>query len=423
MCMRKVTVKEFMALTDMLVCATQKRFLAPIVKGATPAESLAIYTNTNEYRVDKRGERIIDQNPFAPVYCPGMLESMELGLTDQATVLWVRLLQNFNNDVKNDRTKLSTEITGEMMSEMKTDWEFVQMRGVEITMPRKGATHWLVRQPLDGADELCWDALERDAAAMWVTEKNLYFVILAGYRNIIYDLQEEHIDSINKKKFFEANATEYRDYCQAEIDRPIYEERARKDILPELILKAWDVATTYSQVCQGVSPQCFGGTMPPELVFDEANEDFIYGGEPERLTVRTLEKFTELLKQLQQQVNEFTARSRRAEGFRELLRDVNKAITIEDFYGVLNQTAVPSRFGKTVKVELTEAEAVITVMKGDAVKIQTVFGYTDMGSASNFNAMLERLGLKERERDYDDFYEKKGAKRIIHDFLLSFAKA
>lgn len=422
MCMKKVTVNEFVALVGLPACATQKRFLVPIAKGATPAESLAIYTNTNEYRMDKSGTRIIDPNPFEPVRCKGMLESMELGLTESATALWVKLLQNFESTVKNDRNGKAAEVSGEMASEMiRTRWKFVQMRGVELTMPRKGATHWLVRQPLEGADELCWDALERDACGMWVTEKYLYFVIPVGYRNIIYDLQEENANGIDRGRFFEANAAGYREYCQAEMDRPIYEERVRKDILPELTLKARDVATTYTQLLQDVSPQCFGDTMPLELSFDEDNEDFIYGGEPERLTVRTMEKFTELLKLLQQQVNEFMTRSRRAEGFRELLRDVDKPITIEDYYGVLDQTA-SSCFNKTIKVELRETDAVITVFRGNSIKEQSIFGYTTPTGASDFNAKLEKLGLKEKETDYD-LYEEKGAKHIIRNLLFGLAKA
>lgn len=429
MCTRMINADESTRMIGRPACPTHKRILVPIAQGETPEVSLAVYVGTNKFRVDRRGEKVIERNPLAPIPCSQhgqaeMLASTGLGLSETATILWVKLLSNFVERKVTSDTKMK-EVDGAVMTEMQTSrWPMTKMMGVEIALPCKTkmeSTHWLIQQPLADAEGLNWNALKSDALGIWQTESNVYFIVPVGYQDVLFDELDE--PELNKIDFFESNAVMFREACQKELDNLSDEEKQRKEILPELALKAWDVATEYTKLLQGVSPQCFGGTMPAELQFDEANEDFIYGGESERLTVRALARFEDLLKLLQQQVTEFKTQSQRAEGFRELLRELNKTITIKDYYGVLNQVAEPSRFGKTVEVELLETQAVVTVLKGDHIKTQASFGYTESGGASGFNVMLERLGLKEKDHyyDYDDIFDK--PKRSLQEIFLGFVSA
>ena len=424
MCMKRITANEGTKFLGRPACATRERLLVPIVKGETPETSLAIYT-PNEFRVDRKGKRIIDRNPLEPVDCPGMLESMELGLTEAATVLWVRLLASFASETVDDAKQ---EVDGDVMLQLMraTDWAFSRMRGVEIAPPcmqaTHKATHWLVKQPLEGTD-ICWNALKRDALGFWETSENVYFVVPAGYSNVIQDMPEETAEGMSKAEFYETNSLPYREFCQKELDRPFDEDRARKAILPALKARAEELVQSYAQVAK---EKCLQGE--PELQFDAANEELIYGEESERLTEQALEKFEGVLQQLQRRAIEYHTQSQRVDGFRELLRDLSRNVTIRDFYGVLNQTANALWFEKPVEIELAEKEATITVLsRNGEVRSQKRFQYSDLQSATGFNAELERLHLKRREYgDEDGFFEEtakmpKMARRSLREMLMSVA--
>lgn len=416
MCTRVVNADEATALIGRPACITPKRILVPIVQGEIPEVSLAVYVGTNKFRMDKRGEKVIERNPLAPVPCSRhgqaeMLASTGLGLSKTATILWVKLLKNFVVGMATPDLK-AKEVDGAVMTEMVTsNWSSTEMMGVEIAIPcktKKESTHWLICQPLADADNLHWDALKRDALGIWQTERNIYCIVPIGYRNVLFDDSDDDL-AMNKLEFFESNAIEFREACQQELDALDDEERKRKSILPDLMLKAREISNQYAKMLS--KPQCFGDVMPPELAFDEENEEFIYGGEPERLTVRTLAKYDDLLKRLQQQVTEFETQSQRVDGFRELLRGLKHDISIVDCYGVLNQTVGLSHFRKNVAVELTETEAIITVLKADrTAKSQKHFIYAESRSAIDFNSELERLGLRDSDNyDYNDEFSDESA--------------
>ena len=178
-------------------------------------------------------------------------------------------------------------------------------------------------------------------------------------------------------------------------------ERRRSKKLPELKADAAAVVEEFALVAEALAKM--QGTELPRLGLDAENENFIFNGESERLTEGTLEKFTGMLNQLREQRQELEACSRRADGFREILRE-NVKITIKDAYGVLVQTMPAKRFGKTVEVDLQSEEAIITVLKGGEVKQASHFRYDEVRSADKFNAELERLKVKQRE-DYDYDYD------------------
>lgn len=407
MCMRVINADESTKLIGRPACTTHRRILVPIAQGEIPKVSLAVYVGTNKFRMDKRGERVIERNPLAPLPCSQhgqveMLASTGLGLSKTATILWVKLLKNFaEREVTADMTM--REVDGAVMTEMMTsDWSLTEMMGVEIASPcknKKESTHWLICQPIADAENLHWGALKRDALGVWKTESNVYCIVPVGYQDVIFDELDGSDFESEKLKFFEDNATTFREACQQELDILSDEERQRKDILPDLISKAKKISSQYSRTLHEF--QRFSDVAPPELSFDEENEDFICDGESKRLTVRTLAEFEESLKQLQWQVTEFKSQLQRVDGFRELLRGLRYDITVIDCYGILNQTAGLSRFRKNVAVELKETEAVITVLGVDGgVKSQKHFMYAESRSASDFNEELENLGLKEKD-DYD----------------------
>lgn len=411
MCMWKVSCDAMTLFAGRPCIKTERRFGAPYIKGETPKQSLIVYTNTNKLRVDSNerkatGEepKIVDLNPYEPVLCPGLLKSMELGLSETAAVWWVNPMKKFGSDAPKDIEVLYEEVDGKVAAEMKSqyysgEWDLSSTRALELAPPRD-AEQWLVRQPLVDAEHLCWDALQRDALGIWKTAENVYFVIPVGYRNILWGLEDD--ETITKEAFYAANAQEFRDICQQPLDAFVDAERRRSKKLPELQASAAAVVEEFALVAEALAKM--QGTELPRLGLDAENENFIFNGEFERLTEGTLEKFTGMLNQLREQRQELEACSRRADGFREILREANVKITIKDVYGVLVQTMPAKRFGKTVEVDLRSEEAVITVLKGGEVKQASHFRYDEVRSADRFNAELERLKVKQRE-DYDYDYD------------------
>lgn len=401
MCMKRPTNDEMVLFTGRPCFGTKHRFGSPYIKGKTPAESLILYTNTDHFRMDHDGEKIVDLNPYEPVLCRGMLKSMELGLSEAATVWWVKPMSNFGSDAPKDMEDICEEVDKKLMSElMCSDWDFLSMRALELTPPCK-ATQWLVRQPLADANRLRWDALKHDALGIWKTTESVYFMVPVGYRSVFRGLEDEN--DITDEAFYEANAQKFRDTCQQMLDALADAERRRSKKLPELQVSAAAVVEEFALVTEALATM--RGTELPRLGLDAENENFIFNAESERLTEGTLEKFTSMLNQLREQRQELEACSRRADGFREILREANVKITIKDAYGVLVQTMPAKRFGKTVEVDLQLEEAVITVLKGGEVKQASHFRYDEVRSADRFNAELERLKVKQREDygyDYDD---------------------
>lgn len=109
------------------------------------------------------------------------------------------------------------------------------------------------------------------------------------------------------------------------------------------------------------------------------------------LSKDVLDECKALLEQLQQKVTDFKNRSRKVEGFRMILEDVTRAITITDWYGKLEQRVArrPAVF-RTVEVELEEEYAYIVVLRGDKEKSRLRFSYDEV---AKFHSQLIKLGL------------------------------
>ncbi len=430
MCTKIPTCNEMVSFTNLPCFSTMRRFGIPILKGAEPEESLVVYTKTNEFRVDRTGKRITERNPMEPLQCENMLDSMELGLTQSATVLWVKVPSTFSCSMlhEGEDSPVTEEIDKAKMAElMRGQWDFAKMPSVELAPPAE-ATHWLVCQPLneDTTIDLYLGILQQKAKGIWKTKDKIYFIVPVGYKNVVC-VQEENAESdglMDEATFFEANVKPYRETCQKILDDWTDAERKKKEAFPELQRKARELVQSYAnsvEAMREMDPK-FEATA---LMLDAAEENFIYDEVFEPLTQETMEKFLGISNQLQQQqeqlaqeqqqqANEEEKRLSRIESFRNVLRDLDVKITVRDFAGILVQEVPPRCFGKTVEADLLESEIVITVLKSGKKCEERHFSYTEPGEADELHAMLVKLGL-----DYfsDDLDEKPKKCRFLEKFL------
>lgn len=434
MCMKKITADEATKLCGRPAGITlESKVMIPIAKAEVAIGSLAIYTHSNLFRVDKRDkEKIIDPNPLAPLACSEngqreMLKSMGLGLSDDSKVWWVTLRKNFTAGLATAKDAMR-EVDSDIMTEMmEIAWPFDEMMGVELAPPCAGkATHWLVCQPRESDKNLHWGTLKRDALGIWATQENVYFVVPVGYQEL---LTASDAEPESREAFFEASAVEFRKACQEAMDRPIDERRAeqkRLNELPELRQMAVAQVQKYTQMVEK-TPYYFellqkNNEVVPKVEFDASNDKLFFSGEWHELSDQAFSECYDVLEQLQENVTEFETRSQKADDIRELLQGVNASV--RDVFGKLNRTMEPKLFGNIVMIDLLENETVITVSKKSGKVIEEChISYDEPRYVSNFYFQLENLGLKEKDRyyDYDDIFEK--PRRRLQEILLGFVGA
>lgn len=411
MCTMKPTANAITEHFGRITCVTTTGTVTPVVKGDTPEESLAIYYPTNEFKVNHSGTRIIGRNPLLPIPCSesgdqlDIIADMGLGLSKSAEILWVKLRKNFTSGTAKGDAALK-EVDGEVFAEMRRNksWSMTKMAGVEIALPNdkpeKAATHWLVRQPLtdDMEEQLNWPAIQGDALGIWKTPENLYFVVPAGYRDVLLDELADEENACSLEEFFAESAKSFRERSQKIFDDWSTEEQTRSNNLPNLLFEASNIVTQYRQTMQSIPVEYFGDSQPLDLEFDDDGEQFVYNGTAVRLTNKTLEEFKQILQDLQDRVTKLYEASRRIDSFRGVLDGLTESVTIKDL-GDVRVTGGTKHKGSEVTIELDLMQATLTVVDKNGAAEEKQFSYTDPGSASAFYAELKSLKLIKEEKD------------------------
>lgn len=381
---------------------TCQRFGIPLLlaENEDAEKSLAIYTTGQNFKVDSNG-KIIARNPLGFQKDGEITMRMNLGLTDEAEILWVKPLVKGALDAWDGEPITVEQLETPRIDELQSqDFAFGKMRGMISEVIGK-ASHWLVRQPLAPARNLNLKAVRRNAKGCWQTKEEIYFLVPVGYINIIEDFPEAmsaEERAVKIAEVYKENADDLLEPRLAALEAPKREEarqyRYQMD-LPKFRNEAYSLAQRYTVLTQEAAPffTCLEKKGETALCvrFDAEEDKLSFAGKCCSLSREILDECKALLEQLQQKVTDFENRSQRVEGFRVLLEDVTRNIAISDWYGELEyQVARRPVIFKTVEVELAEEYAYIVVLRGNEEKSRLRFGYDE---AERFHTQLKKLGL------------------------------
>ena len=400
MCTKRISCEQLEKVVGRRCFVTRQRFGIPLLLAddGSAERSLVVYTTGQHFSVDEEGN-LVSRNPLGFEQNSEIIKRMNLGLSEDAGILWVNLSKKASKALDGKSIAVVDLDTTKIDELLSQNFDFAAMWGV-ISVLRHRVTHWLVRQPLASAKHLNLNAIQRKADGCWQTEKELYFIVTAGFINTVEDFADDLSPEEYEEKLtelYKQNLDEFLESYAAleKISRKEEAQRHRRQLdLPGMRETAYDFVQQYEQLMQDES-FCFYLQKREETTFDvefDAEQDRLsFAGKCCDLSKDVLDECKALLEQLQQKVTDFKNRSRKVEGFRMILEDVTRAITITDWYGKLEQRVArrPAVF-RTVEVELMEEYAYIVVLRGDKEKSRLRFSYDEV---AKFHNQLIKLGL------------------------------